>query len=138
MPIEYIGEAKMFSLETQLGTWKINLMGRHSVSFESPDGVVSKLPVEIIVETFRGIEGLDPLSTVIEEPAETELVSFPTGSPIELEDIPMPEDAEPPTQEELEMLADDDDLPENTGEDVPLTRPTVKMDDSKKIGRSIG
>jgi len=145
MGIEYVGEAKMFNLAAETGMWKISLMG-DSVTFEGSDGSICSLPLEVILETAAGVEKIDPLSVVQEEVGveispeditEVEEPTTPVGkSPsIEISDIELPEDAEPPTEEELKMLVENE---ESKDSDIPLTRPTVKMDSGKKIGKSIG
>lgn len=148
MGIEYVGEAKMFVLETEEGKWKINLMG-NTVTLESPEGKLSRIPLEVLQEAVAGIEEIDPLSNVQEDvgietgPADvvateelnTPKASSPSVESIEIGDIDLPEDIEPPTEEELKMLEEQEGVQD---ENIPANRPVVKMDDSKKVGKSVG
>ena len=135
MPIEYLGEAKIFKLDFEGKVYNITLSdhdGTSVLAFEY-DGMSLMLPLAVVAETIEAITKLDPMAVLTSEKASS--------------NIEIPSDGSPPTGEELEMVSDEEekdsedvgqiteptsDTPAPT-ENIPTRRPTIKMDESKVL-----
>ena len=145
MPIEYLGEAKIFKLDFEGKVYNITLSdhdGTSVLAFEY-DGMSLMLPLAVVAETIEAITKLDPMAVLTSEKASS--------------NIEIPSDGSPPTAGELEMVSDENseeddgqsdgddsqdvgqitepasETPPAPTENVPTRRPAIKMDESKVL-----